>query len=210
MAFCSDHREAARDLLKYGVDLPPAVSGWLLLRRAALTMEQRQLVMSQVSKDLTVAKVEEALYFLFGQDFRGRVAADGGHRPRNQAYRPRPAAVPGRWTRQWKSASSNAYTVEEDDYPDEIYNEQDLEEVVEEVDWEEEDDSIGEDLASSYDGPTGDSAYLLEDEGDEVYEEAFASYLDARRRFAEVIAGLPGQPAGRAPSGLTTEWKREG
>ena len=80
MAYCADHREAARDLLKYGVG--------------------------------------------------GRVAADGGYRPRNQAYRPRPAAVPGRWTRQWKSASANAYTVEEDDYPDETYNEQEEEDSI--------------------------------------------------------------------------------
>ena len=133
--------------------------------------------------------LEEALYFLFGQDFRGRVISDGGYRTRNQAFRQRPAAAPTRWTRQWKSASSNAYTAEEDDFGDEVYNEQDFEEVFEEADWEDDGDSLAEDLAGSYEDFAGESTYLQDDEGEELYEEAFASYLDARRRFAEVKAG---------------------
>ena len=72
MSYCSDYREAERELVKYDVRLPSTVSGWLLLRRAGLIFEQRQLVISQVSKDMKVDAVEEALYFLFGQDFKGR------------------------------------------------------------------------------------------------------------------------------------------
>ena len=48
--FYSLHRRNARRLLssrngeKLGVRIPTAVSGWLMLRRAGLTVEQRQLV----------------------------------------------------------------------------------------------------------------------------------------------------------------------
>ena len=65
MSYFSDNRDAARELEKYDVKLPPTVLGWLLARRAGLSTEQRQRIMSQVPKDLKLEAVEEALYFLF-------------------------------------------------------------------------------------------------------------------------------------------------
>ena len=60
--YCSEHREAARELERHDMKLPDAVGGWLLLRR---------LVMSQVdNKKLSVNTVEQALFYLFGQDYR--------------------------------------------------------------------------------------------------------------------------------------------
>ena len=47
-----------------------AISGWLLLRRAGLTADQRHLVMSQCGSNTETMKVEEVMYFLFGQDYR--------------------------------------------------------------------------------------------------------------------------------------------
>ena len=98
MAYCSDHREAARELLNYGVDLPPAVSGWLLLRRAAFDHGAEAVghVPGAQGPDGGQGR-GRALYFLFGQDFRGRVISDGGYR-RKQSFRQRPAAAPTCWT----------------------------------------------------------------------------------------------------------------
>ena len=63
--YCSSHREAARELEKHDVKLPDAVGGWLLLRRASLSQEQRQLVLSQLdNKKLSVAAVEQSLFYL--------------------------------------------------------------------------------------------------------------------------------------------------
>ena len=44
-----------------------------MLRRSGLTQEQKQLVQSQCGATLEESKVEEAMYYLFGQDYRGRV-----------------------------------------------------------------------------------------------------------------------------------------
>jgi len=70
LTYVSEHKERQREIEKHGIKVPDAISGWLLLKRAGLTMEQRQLVMSQCGSDTEISKVEGALYFLFGQDFR--------------------------------------------------------------------------------------------------------------------------------------------
>ena len=46
--YCSNHREAARELEKHDVKLPDAVGARLLLRCTSLLQEQRQLVLSQL------------------------------------------------------------------------------------------------------------------------------------------------------------------
>ena len=42
----------------------------MLLRRSNLTQEQKHLVQSQVGATLALTKVEEAMYYLYGQDFK--------------------------------------------------------------------------------------------------------------------------------------------
>ena len=69
LTYVAEHKERQREIERHGIKEPDAISGWLLLRRAGLTLEQRHLVMSQVGSDTEIAKVESALYFLFGQDF---------------------------------------------------------------------------------------------------------------------------------------------
>ena len=71
MQYCADHREARRELEKHKITLPDTVSGWLMLRRSSLTYEQRQMVQTQCTS-LEEVKVEEAMYYFFGQDYRGR------------------------------------------------------------------------------------------------------------------------------------------
>ena len=69
LSFCSDHREALREVEKHGIKIPTEVEGWILLRRSILSMEQRQLIQSQVQDKFTAPGIEEAMYYLLGQDY---------------------------------------------------------------------------------------------------------------------------------------------
>ena len=46
---------------------PEEIQGWLLMRRAGLTSEQKSLIMAQLGKDLTCEKVATAMQNTFGQ-----------------------------------------------------------------------------------------------------------------------------------------------
>ncbi|CAE7334635.1 RE2, partial [Symbiodinium microadriaticum] len=175
--YCSNHREAARELENHDVKLPDAVGGWLLLRRASLSQEQRQLVLSQLeNKKLSVSAVEQSLFYLFGQDYRSSKLdlhrPTGRGRGYSQAYR-------------WQSSRTQyAYSAEDDDaldYPETEY--------ADEADYgyyEDEPESYDEHEAPAED--FAETTYYGLDEEDEETEEAYAAYLDARRRLAEVKA----------------------
>ena len=60
LTFVNDHEEAYRRLLQHKVALPDSVQGWRLLRRSALTKEQRQLIMLK-APTLDKQQVIEAL-----------------------------------------------------------------------------------------------------------------------------------------------------
>ena len=188
LAYCAEHRDCARELEKYDVKLPPQVAGWLLLRRASLTQEQRQLVLSQVPQNaLTPEKIEEVMYYLFGQDYRGKYS-EGTFRHR-AVPRSRTSTATTRWHRNWRS-SSTAYVADDepvdfDDYGEDAEND---EVFYEEDDGEEYDVEQDEDAFYNLEDATEDQAYFNDDDVEEGYEEAYASYLDARRRFAEIRA----------------------
>ena len=62
--YVASHREALTEIEKQGIKLPDTVAGWVLLRRAGLTSEQKQLVQGR-APDLSQRGVTEAMYFLF-------------------------------------------------------------------------------------------------------------------------------------------------
>ena len=181
MSYCADHREALREVQKHNISLPAEVTGWLLLRRSGLSQEQKQLVQSQCGATLGETKVEEAMYFLFGQDFRGRSTYDHRGKPYNA---PRSA---GKNAYKWQKKGSQAAYAATDDDPDlqdyeEFYEVDEADAYFgdwpddpEEVNYEE--DELEEVLHQEDDMPDVD---------DPEWEEAYASYLDARRRFAEL------------------------
>ena len=68
MTYCTEAGQALRDLTKYQIVIPDEVAGWLLMRRAGLTREQRQFVQTTVGVETKVADVEKALYLTLGQD----------------------------------------------------------------------------------------------------------------------------------------------
>jgi hypothetical protein len=48
--YVADHREYLMEVERHGVNIPEKVAGWLLLRRAGLTMEQKQLVQGRAKE----------------------------------------------------------------------------------------------------------------------------------------------------------------
>lgn len=75
LQYTTTHDELYRRIGDHNINLPVAVQGWHLLRRANLSKEQRQLVMTQ-APGLEKTKIQETLFLLFGQDFKG-----GSHSP---------------------------------------------------------------------------------------------------------------------------------
>ncbi|CAJ1462230.1 unnamed protein product [Effrenium voratum] len=172
LTYCTEHREHLREIEKHKINLPPTISEWLLLRRANLTAEQRQLVMTHTSGEL---KVEESLYYLFGQDYTSRPT----HRPQpgmaeEQSFDP-PTSGPTTASRasptmcrtmpisRKTTPSPSCDGVLEADYVPED----------EEIFWEAEEDYPADPEAA-------------EDESHQEEEEVYAAYMDARRKLAKV------------------------
>ncbi|CAE7846298.1 TY5A [Symbiodinium microadriaticum] len=149
--YCSSHREAARELEKHDVKLPDAVGGWLLLRRASLSQEQRQLVLSQLdNKKLSVAAVEQSLFYLcLAKTIRAQ-----GPNPIDQPAEDEEA--PDYLEPEYADETDYGYYEDDPEGYDEI----------------EEHEAPTEDFAE----PT----YYGLDDDDEETEEAYAAYLDAR------------------------------
>ncbi|CAJ1372449.1 unnamed protein product [Effrenium voratum] len=178
LAYCTEHREHLREVERHKVVIPPAVSSWLLLRRAGLTAEQRQLVMGQVGNDSSLEKMEGVLYYL-GQDYTGK------HK-RNHAQRWIPQR--GRGHYQWNNCRKPA-TVHWA-YDDELYYEHDTYGDEEGVYWEDEDNITYPDQPTEEEQPQdfNEEIYFDEDHKytyDEDEEEAYATYIDARKKLAE-------------------------
>ena len=69
LAYVTEYDTAYRKLMSHNVSLPGQVQGWHLLRRAGLTREQRQMVTLK-APTLEKQNVIEALYLLYGQDYK--------------------------------------------------------------------------------------------------------------------------------------------
>ena len=70
MEYVIEFHQALREVNRLKVTLPDEITGWLLLRRAALTKDQQHLVQTQVGRNLTLTNVEQSMYQVFGQDFK--------------------------------------------------------------------------------------------------------------------------------------------
>ena len=173
LSFVTDHDTAYRRLTAHNVTLPGQVQGWHLLRRAALTKEQRQMVTLK-APTLEKTPVIEALYLLFGQDYK----AGGWNAERDRKF--------NRWKGRGYAAfdDEDAYWTEQS-WPEEAYYEAD--------DWY---DDIAPDDEADFDY---DAIYYGEENepGDhdspedpqelaEEYDHAYATYLDARQRFQQL------------------------
>jgi hypothetical protein len=100
LSYVADHREALGEVEKHGVQISDKDTGWILLRRSGLTHEQKQLILSQNPK-LTYAKVVEAMYFLLGQDYKGK-PVDTASRWKGKTY--------GRWNNRGYGYNAERWT----------------------------------------------------------------------------------------------------
>ena len=107
LAYCTEHEELIKRLDRHKATLPTTVQGWLLLRRAGLSKEQRQLVTTQAPQ-LEKRKVQETLYLLFGQDYKDM--ADRPHEDR-------------RWNCSGKGRGYAAHDDDAEDWEGEDYEE---------------------------------------------------------------------------------------
>ena len=110
LAYCTEHDELLKRLDRHKVTLPTKVQGWLLLRRAGLSKEQRQLVTTQ-AQDLEKRKVQETLYLLFGQDYKEMSGRPTDDRRWHRAGKGRGYAAQDDEADAW----------DEDDYPESVY-----------------------------------------------------------------------------------------
>ena len=176
--YVADHREALTEVEKHGVQIPDKVAGWILLRRAGLSTEQKQMIQGRAS-ELTQSSVTESLYFLLGQDYKGR--APESRQWRGKGY----GSNSTRWARH------QGYMTEEPfDDDGEDWGEMQNDEMDNWDDWADED----------YGDNEMDEAYYNEDaeetemnnefytEAEQNYEDAYAAYLDARRQMANLRA----------------------
>ena len=117
LSYVTDHDEKYRKVNEHGVKLPDQLQGWLLLRRANITKEQYQLVLSQAPK-LEKLRVQEALFVILGQDYKAAVTHDrhdrrprflvasSGTRPMQPTTRP----MTKTWTMQKMATMSTTLT----------------------------------------------------------------------------------------------------
>ena len=210
LSYTTEHREHLREIEKFGVKIPSAISGWLMLRRAGLTAEQRQLVQTNVGASMEETKIEEAMFLLFGQDYRRTV-----NEP-SRGFRGKGASTGApRWSSRRGHAAYSAI--------DETTAENDYEYDFEETYAVDEDDSLDYDFTEDPGAPwDGDELYWQDEQSwddaayyeqhddalpDEEYEEVYATYLDARRRFADLKAARGFWPVMAVPpsaSGTST------
>ena len=180
LSYVADHHEALCEVEKHGIKIPENVSdGWLMLRRSGLTTEQKQLIIQSRCGDLKDYEVEQALYYLLGQDYKTKVNL--------------PAKGGGRHGHRWNRPAHHGYVAEEeiyqmdDDwetagYDDGIYYEdEEIYENAEDADYEE----LYYMEGACYEA----DEYEGNPDGDPQLEEAYATYLDARQQFANLKAG---------------------
>ncbi|CAK9069007.1 unnamed protein product [Durusdinium trenchii] len=68
--YVTDHDDRLKQIEKHGVRLPTQIQGWFLLTKAALTREQKQMIVTQAAS-LERAKIQQAMFAILGQDYKG-------------------------------------------------------------------------------------------------------------------------------------------
>lgn len=213
LLYVADHEEPYRKLQQHRVDLPAAVQGWHLLRRAGLSRERRQLTTLR-APNLEENEVIEALHLILGQDYNG----GGWNAERNRRYanptpgniieHTRPMTATTRSTRTMNSAWEHGFYEEDESWADE---QQDYEVYDEGQDFDHDAGYYGEEEPWPDNDEVKSPSQMAA-----ACNAAFASYTDARRRFQELktargylpIVALTGGSSPNATSpAATTSWR---
>jgi len=188
-------RLSTKKILEHKVDLPDKVRGWLLLRRAGLSEEQKTLVMSQVGTDLSFDKVASVLQTTFGEK---QVPSE------RKKHTPSVHFAADEWDEPYDDYAENFENYDHHEW-EEPYG-------AEEYGYEEwhdaEDEFYGEDdVEDWYDADGWTERAHDVDEYDDVY----SAYVEARQRMNElrlargfypIVALAPGPGAPRAEKGF--------
>ena len=205
--YVTEHDELHRRLERHSVALPTKVQGWHLLRRSGLSRDQRQMVMLKAPL-LDKKDVIEALYLIFGQDQRG---TNVGDRPK--------------FHHRGKGGKHRGYYVDEETgYFNEDEDDTGSYELVDDYGYYEGYEEPSE-AGEWFDGEhfDYDAGYYQEDGGDggdpgetpfpvDSYDEAYAAYVDARKRFSDLrlsrgflpVVALSDPSAGNLSPGISS------
>ena len=177
LSFVSDHEDQLKKLDPHGVKLPESVQGWHLLGKCNLTREQRQLENLR-APTLEKGKVIEALYLIFGQDHKASQQPDRRHfgKSKGRGY----VAADEETHYQDDFDDGGEWPYEDGYYEiDETYGTPD--------DWFPDDPEFDQEAIyyqnDDDDGTTADGA---ESPWVEEYDQVYAAYLDARKRFSDL------------------------
>ena len=185
--FCTEHDELYNRLADHSVTLPTQVQGWHLLRKAGLSREQRQLVVTQ-APTLERNKVQEALFLLLGQDHK----AVASHPSRDPRYRGK-----GRgYAVYYETDETYGVDADGDDGTAESGYWQDWEEYDtysqspshhgDYEAYEAYDEEAFDEEAAYYGDEVAEPEFEAATEQAAAYDSAYAAYLDARKRFNDI------------------------
>ncbi|CAJ1379598.1 unnamed protein product, partial [Effrenium voratum] len=142
------------------VELPEKVLSWMFIRRAGVTKEQRQMVLTMMGADnMTLGRAQEAMFFIIGQDSKAE-------RPRKDVY----------YTNDWgaEEASVNDFP----QHPHEIYFYSDDDE-----EWNDQDEDYFDQPDEDYfDQPVQDTEET-EIFDVEEYDEVYTAYINAKNQM---------------------------
>ena len=170
LSFVTDHDDRLKQIEKHGVRLPSQVQGWFLLAKASLTREKRQMIMTQAAS-LERPKVQQAMLAILGQDYKG-----GGNLLRD------------RWNRSNSGKGRSYFAGDDESTPD--WGDEDTYYEEDDADYMNEEETMDDTWWETFDA---DAAYYQEDYDEPElefdpgeYHEAYASYVDARKRFNDL------------------------
>ncbi len=163
--FISRVRMTERKLKTHDLQLPEKIRAWMLLRKAGYDANQKALIMSivGVKEDFTFDKVAEALEATFGQES----TVFEHDRPRRQYY--------GEDTEEEFYDAEETYA--QDDYADTAQDEDQFDER-----WPDAEEEYYQQATGGAPlQPDPDETYHVEE-----YDEVYANYVDARKRFNDL------------------------
>ena len=204
--YVTEHDELHRRLDRHSVALPLRVQAWHLLRRSGLTRDQRQMIMLKAPL-LDKKDVVEALYLIFGQDQKG---TNVGDRPRYQHR-----GKGGKSRHYYAEEESGYYNDDDDDGSYELVDDfgyyEGHEEPFEQHDEWAEDEYFDQEAGYFQDDENvsdfADTPFPVD-----TYDEAYAAYVDARKRFSDLrlsrgflpVVALSDPSAGNLSPGLSS------
>ena len=224
LSYVSDHEDQLKKLDRHGVKLPESVQGWHLLRKCNLSREQRQLVNLR-APTLEKGKVIEALYLIFGQDHKASIQPDRRHFGKSKG---RGYVAADEETHYQDDFDDGGDWPSEDGYYeiDETYGMYD--------DWFPDDPDFDQEaIYYQNDDDAGTTADGAEIPWVEEYDQVYAAYLDARKRFSDLrlsrgffpvvalgdpaagnltpgVLSPPGSPSSKGGKGKTKKGKGKG